>query len=192
LLKHHQTNNIFFSYFLLFCLLCDKPRLILLLLPYIMANYDVLFFYVMATHVCICIIYFKATHNYFYSVYFMANHDCFHCVTLFTLWPIMIVFTVSLCLRYGQSWLFSLCHFVYSMANQDCFHCVTLFTLWPTRIVFTVSLCLLCGQPGLFFALVTLWPICLCSLSCTQYCLCFWTVHPFLTLRFSLTLYSSF
>ena len=54
-------------------------------------------------------------------VYSMANHDCFHCVTLFTLWPIMIVYTVSLCLLYGQSGLFSLCHFVYSMANQECF-----------------------------------------------------------------------
>jgi hypothetical protein len=81
----------------------------------------VLFFYVMATQVCICILYFIAAHNYIYSVYFMANHDCFHCVTLFTLWSIMIVFTVSLCLLYGQSWLFSLCHFVYSMANLDCF-----------------------------------------------------------------------
>ena len=44
LLKHHQTNNIFFSYFLLFCLLYDIPRLILLLPPYIMANYDVFVF----------------------------------------------------------------------------------------------------------------------------------------------------
>jgi hypothetical protein len=131
----------------------------------------------MATQVCICILYFIATHNYIYSVNFMANHDCFHCVTLFTLWSIMIVFIVSLCLLYGQSWLFSLCRFGYYMSNQDCFHCVTLFILWSSWIV---------------FALVTLWPICLCSLSCTQYFLCFWTVDPLLTLRFSLTLYSSF
>jgi hypothetical protein len=38
----------------------------------------------------------------------MANHDCFHCVTLITLWPIRIVFTVSLCLFYGQPGLFLL------------------------------------------------------------------------------------
>ena len=162
LLKHHQTNNMFFSYFCCFvyCVIYQDWFCFCYLTLWQIRMF--LFFYVMATQICIWILYFIATHNYFYSVYFMANHDCFHCVTLFTLWPIMIVFTVSICLLYGQSWLVSLCHFVYSMANQE------------------------------FFALVTLWPICFCSLSCTQNCLCLWTVHPFLTLRFSLTLCSSF
>jgi hypothetical protein len=87
-----------------------------------------LFFYVMVTHVCICILYSIATHNYFYSVYSMANHDCFYCVTLFTLWPIMIVFTVSLCLLYGQPGLFC---FGYFMANMSLFS-----VLYPILSVF--------------------------------------------------------